>query len=76
MFGVFTIIYPETNRVSTLYSVAAILHLQFLAHVILLPMSIIIIISSSSSSGSGGSSSSSSSNSRINSNNSRQLDPP
>ena len=75
MFGVFTIIYPETNRVSRLYSVATILHLQFLAHVILLPMSIIIIISSSSSSGSGGSSSSSS-NSRINSNNSRQLDPP
>ena len=45
---------PETNRVSRVYNVAAVLYLQFALH-------IIIIISSSSSGGGGGSGISSSS---------------
>ena len=37
MQGIYSYI-PETNRVSTVYSVAAVMYLQFIVHVMLLPM--------------------------------------
>jgi hypothetical protein len=37
MQGIYNYV-PETNHVSTVYSVAAVLYLQFIVHVMLLPM--------------------------------------